>query len=534
MKRIILFMSKYYFKFKTRIILYYLTSIFLTVLSIVTPYLTGKYIDVVVNNNSFYDIKIYSLIFFFISILSFLFKFFQNRLYVRIQSLVSFSIIKELVKKIQSVSLKNSLKYEHSYLSQRINNDSNEITIGTISIFDSFLNNFIVIIATFMIVSKFNKTIFIVMLLAIILYILGYNFMKNKIYNINKTYLDAQSEFFSKSNMQIESIFFIKLHSVYEEFLKILERSFNNLFTINLNKQKVDYIYDVIDNAIFLIMQIFIFLYGGYLVINKQLTIGELSVLSIFFNKLLNSIGIFFDIGQYLQLLKANMVRIDEIMKFPDEVIGKIEFNHIEKINCESLSFSYDNINVISDINYSFEKGKIYYISGRNGSGKSTFLNLIVGLFINDYDGEIYYNDINIKKLNIKKFRKYNISMCEQNFDHLPYLFGDSTEINLNIANEIINDFKLAKYISISDNNFFLDKNKIKEFSIGESQKLFLVWAISKFSDLLILDEPTSAMDFESKQKFLEYIEKYKKNKITIIVSHDNLLREISDEVLNF
>lgn len=90
------------------------------------------------------------------------------------------------------------MKYEHSYLSQRINNDSNEITIGTISIFDSFLNNFIVIIATFMIVSKFNKTIFIVMILAIILYILGYNFMKNKIYNINKTYLDAQSEFFSK------------------------------------------------------------------------------------------------------------------------------------------------------------------------------------------------------------------------------------------------------------------------------------------------------------------------------------------------
>lgn len=101
MKRIILFMSKYYFKFKTRIILYYITSIFLTVLSIVTPYLTGKYIDVVVNNNSFYDIKIYSLIFFFISILSFLFKFFQNRLYVRIQSLVSFSIIKELVKKFK-------------------------------------------------------------------------------------------------------------------------------------------------------------------------------------------------------------------------------------------------------------------------------------------------------------------------------------------------------------------------------------------------------------------------------------------------
>lgn len=90
------------------------------------------------------------------------------------------------------------MKYEHSYLSQRINNDSNEITIGTISIFDSFLNNFIVIIATFMIVSKFNKTIFIVMILAIILYILGYNFMKNKIYNINKTYLDAQSEFFQK------------------------------------------------------------------------------------------------------------------------------------------------------------------------------------------------------------------------------------------------------------------------------------------------------------------------------------------------
>lgn len=59
--------------------------------------------------------------------------------------------------------------------------------------------------------------------------------------------------------MQIESIFFIKLHSVYEEFLKILERSFNNLFTINLNKQKVDYIYDVIDNAIFLIMQILFF-----------------------------------------------------------------------------------------------------------------------------------------------------------------------------------------------------------------------------------------------------------------------------------
>lgn len=130
-------------------------------------------------------------------------------------------------------------------------------------------------------------------------------------------------------------------------------------------------------------------------------------------------------------------------------------------------------------------------------------IDLIIGLYDN-YCGNIYYNDKRYKSINTEIIVKNLLSICEQKIDNLPFLFVDTTDIDLEWFRQLIIDFNLKNYIILEDNVIDINKQKINEFSTGEIQKLLLCWTISKKkSDILILDEPTSALDNFAKEKVI-------------------------------
>ena len=159
----------------------------------------------------------------------------------------------------------------------------------------------------------------------------------------------------------------------------------------------------------------------------------------------------------------------------------------------------YDDKVVLNDITHKFEKNKSYAIVGTSGSGKTTLINLLLGKF-NNYSGNIYYNDTELKKISIDSLFEIS-SFVEQNV----FVFDDSiinnitmySNIEEELLNEAINKSGLAKLIEEKGPDYRCGENGCN-LSGGEKQRISIARALVKKSQLLLLDEATSALDNET------------------------------------
>lgn len=173
-------------------------------------------------------------------------------------------------------------------------------------------------------------------------------------------------------------------------------------------------------------------------------------------------------------------------------------------INFGKIKKTYNGQVVLDIDNFSIEENKTYVITGSNGSGKSTLAKIIANLIPDD-------NNI-VKSLNIED--KYLIGYLAQK----PYVFDMNLEKNILINNNDKNKCEsLIKKFSLEH----LRGKSAKKFSGGEQQKMSLARFMMKDYDIVILDEPTSAMDENSKKTAVDIIEEYSKNKTMIMITHD-------------
>jgi ATP-binding cassette subfamily C protein len=155
-----------------------------------------------------------------------------------------------------------------------------------------------------------------------------------------------------------------------------------------------------------------------------------------------------------------------------------------------------------------------------------------------DYKGNIYYNGIDIKDISVTDTRKYNLSFLEQE----PVLISNDLYENLTLGldnvdrNKILDLFNelfekpMEEFCKREDASL---QDELK-MSGGEKQKVSLIRALYKPADVMLLDEPTSALDSKSKIKLINILNRCKKEKIIIIITHDRDLLSVADKTFNF
>lgn len=257
-----------------------------------------------------------------------------------------------------------------------------------------------------------------------------------------------------------------------------------------------------------------------------------------YFNLIINSIRYFFNLGKDYQEQLASYARLEEYLNIKEEYNGKLRLKEINSICIKNVNFLYKDKIIFNNFNYEFYKGNIYCIKGKNGSGKSTLINLIIGLLTDEFDGQILYNDLNLKEIDIYNTRKKLIGVVELE----PILLNDTILKNITLENEsnlcdinnIIEQLNMDSYISSLKEgvNTIIDERNFN-ISGGEKQKIAIIRALLKHPEVLIFDEPTSALDKASKKSFIKMIERFKNNSIIIIVTHNNDFLEISNHIID-
>lgn len=188
---------------------------------------------------------------------------------------------------------------------------------------------------------------------------------------------------------------------------------------------------------------------------------------------------------------------------------------------------------VLRGMNFSIAKGEFCVLLGPSGSGKSTLLNIIGGIDSPDF-GYISINGDKLKDMNEKKLTRYRRK-------HLGYVFQMYNLIgNLNVKENI----EVGAYLSDSPldidellNTLGLYEHRYKlpnQLSGGQQQRTSIGRAIVKNPDLLLCDEPTGALDYNTSKEILKLIEDVNKKygNTVIMVTHNEAIKHMSDHII--
>jgi putative ABC transport system ATP-binding protein len=205
----------------------------------------------------------------------------------------------------------------------------------------------------------------------------------------------------------------------------------------------------------------------------------------------------------------------------------------------ENLSYSYDKgeTPVLKDINFEFEKGKIYAIVGRSGAGKTTLLSLISGLR-KSTEGKILYDGKDISGLDREKYRSQNIGVIFQDFNLLTHLTAlENVILSMDIAGMKIAEKKeyalqMLKKVELNEEKA---NRRILKLSGGEQQRVAIARALSYDPEIIIADEPTGNLDGSTEEAIMKILKglAYEDGKCVIIVTHSPNISQSVDKVFS-
>ena len=206
-------------------------------------------------------------------------------------------------------------------------------------------------------------------------------------------------------------------------------------------------------------------------------------------------------------------------------------------LELKNVSYRYKDASpdeyVLKDIDYRFDTGKLYIIKGRSGSGKTTFLSLISGLET-DYEGSILYENNELKKINLDRYRNHDIGIVFQSYNLLPSLNASENIILSMDINGIKTDKKkkaleLMKAVGLDES---YATRRILKLSGGEQQRISIARSISYNPKIIIADEPTGNLDTLTENEIMQIFKKQAKSgKCVIIVTHSENVCKYADEI---
>lgn len=217
-----------------------------------------------------------------------------------------------------------------------------------------------------------------------------------------------------------------------------------------------------------------------------------------------------------------------------------------EKINKDNVILSIQNASyqysdatsdeyAIKDINFEFEKGKIYAIRGRSGSGKTTLLSLISGLE-RCTEGKIIFDGKDLKNINLDKYRNSEIGIVFQSYNLLPYMTASENIIlsmdasGRKIENKKQKAIELMESVGLKES--YADR-RVLRLSGGEQQRVAIARSLSYNPKMIVADEPTGNLDKQTESEILDIFKKlaHEEGKCVIIVTHSPNVCDIVDQV---
>ena len=486
------FLWEHFKNYKASLLVVALCSILTAAVNLMEPFLTAKFIDEILIGKDTATFYIFIAALATISITAIAANWLSTILSSKMRLRINNRVVEGVMNHVYKVRGDFIFKTDMVYLSKRLDQDAIDLIHFAIGSMVDICINFALLCMAFGLLCSIGIKWGVLFVIIAIRHGGAYRALEKVLFDRSTTVRETDSKYFTCLSDILLYVYSIKLHSLYNDWLKKFRAAFEKNFVAVMQQVKIVFWFSTSAlnaNAIF---KVLIFLLGGLDVLDGTLTVGNFVALNGYYLLAMQSVAYFMSVGQLYQNALAAYVRIMEIKNLPTEINGTKILEHVNSIEISNVSFSFGEQKILTNFSKNFKRGKIYCIVGKNGAGKSTLINLICGM-IRPNGGEIFFDGVPLAEVDMISLRKNLIAVVEQK----DFIKSDTT-------------------------------------SGGERRKVSINVAFKKFSDVLIMDEPDNNLDAKAISELTEKIRRSKLNRITLIISHDERLIKIADEVINF
>ena len=441
----------------------------------------------------------------------------------------------ELLNHATYLEYKEYIKYGKSQILQRIGSDSNNFIEFVSSKYNLILDSIFTLIFSIYEITNLNIIISIsIMCIVFIIAIMSIIYFKLTKPIVNKN-IELHEKLISTTMNAIYNPKMIKIFNreekEIENFNKISEKYRKN------DKKLIDYLiyYELIASGIRKLKNPIIFLICGLLIVNGKMNIGALVVLMSYSTNLLNYIvQIMYAIEGINEFLVPTN-RINNFLKLYEEAKEqkKITLNEIS-LEFINVTIKINKTEIVSNISFKISKGQTIFLVGNNGAGKSMIIKVLLGFI--PYEGTILLGGIDIQTLNKKTLRK-----CIGVVFQEPYIISDTVKNNIDMFDEFdLNDVEeIAKLCQIHEEiEKFPDKysellgDRGTKLSGGQKQRISIARTLIQNNPIIIFDDVLSKIDNITKEKIVNNLKQFNKQKITIYITQE--LDKIPNDLMVF
>jgi ABC-type multidrug transport system fused ATPase/permease subunit len=552
MKKTLKLFFNYYDKPKKNSLIFISFSICSSFLEVLTIFLFYNYVKYLSNGSINFYLDIINKLFFkytqlnyfiFLSILLIFFYF--------IKLIISFSfsywkngftqdIFNYYSNKLNQNYLSKNYKYFLSVNTSKIINNifiETKNYAGSINFFLIFFSEFIIFISIifFLLYKEFIITLYLLSFILVLSFIYKF-FLKKIIINLGSLRFKSSSNFLKYIREIFDGIKTIKIYKK-EHFFFLKAKKEIDIFSRNASLQ--GFFFDLpkllIDFLIFIIIISLIFFYN----FNKALVLDNAFTFALFIisfykilpsmNRIINSYQnlIFFSpVSSVLEYEFLSLANKKQEKLFDNNLVN---FHFKKNININNLVFNHKDQKkpFFDNLNLTINKNDCIGIFGSSGSGKSTLIDLIAGI-LNAENSYLTIDDYKIKSEKDMSAWQNKIGYVSQS----TFILNDTIRSNVafGLNKYEINDDKVISVLkSVQLNNLlvrfnydlnsFFDENG-SNLSLGEKQRIGIARALYRGSEIYIFDEPTSSLDPDNEDLFINFLEEFKKNKTIIMISH--------------
>lgn len=305
------------------------------------------------------------------------------------------------------------------------------------------------------------------------------------------------------------------------------EKSNEEFCTAGIMVNKISSLLNPFTYALINVAILAILYFGGNLVNTGDMTQGEIIAFVNYLTQIMLALVVVANLVILYTRSAASASRINEVFALQSTITDEgntavdtdinapvIEFNNV--------TFAYYSTPVLSDLSFKINRGETVGIIGSTGSGKSTLINLIPR-FYDTNEGEVKINGTNVKSYPLKQLRDL-VGLVPQN----PMLFSGTIRENMQWGNENATDEEIYQALDTAQANFVKEKQGQldfvvnqggKNFSGGQKQRLTIARALVKKPQILILDDSSSALDYQTDKNLRSALRNNCKDMTTVMIS---------------
>lgn len=320
--------------------------------------------------------------------------------------------------------------------------------------------------------------------------------------------------------------YIIKAYSLPKYFTKRFNGCAESLREREKEKDKIGSFLGRVRILLLYIPQLLVPLYGGYLGLKGEISLGNLIAVNMVMGYVISSVEKLLAVYKLRKEVEPVYEQVQSItdIKREEEKSGEANPKHNFSVEIRNLSFSYDDKHtVLKNMDLCMEKGEHLVLTGESGMGKSTLVKIICGLEM-EFQGEVFVGGVPLNSQTQTQIRNAIAYVPQE-----PYIFQGTIADNICVGKKVTKEqleavariAQVHSFISAFEQGYdtMVGEGGI-QLSGGQKKRIAIARAVLQGSELLLMDEPMSALDSESAHKIIENIFSQYRDRAVLVISH--------------